>query len=157
MFYSFVMNTPFVTKSRSKLISGELASFHLGYVRHVSDEDYNSAFVVRDLSRDVSYRATSSDLMVTRGGCGNRPWQQVEIYIPRGRTGHMVLEDFNDRDERDDVENFMAVLSEMQREFDKRNGLMAKLLGWLKDPVAKIILLAGVVYAMVTIFVLVAG
>ncbi|AXN57825.1 hypothetical protein [Acinetobacter phage ABPH49] len=157
MFYSYTMNTPFVTKSHPKLLDGDLITFSGGYIRHITDEDYNNTFVVRDLSRDVSYRASSADLIVTRGGDGNRPWQQLKIVVPRTRAGHMVLNDFPDEDDRDDVANFIEVLSEMQREYDKRNGVMSKLLGLMKDPVAKIILLAGLVYAMVTVFVLVAG
>ncbi|URC22213.1 hypothetical protein CHUUTOTORO_01280 [Serratia phage vB_SmaM-ChuuTotoro] len=157
MFYSFVMNTPFVTQTHVKLIRGDLVSFSSGYVRHTIDENYNNRFIVRDLRRGVSYIATSTSLTVTRGEEGQRPGQQLVIKTPRNRTGYMALRDFSKEDDREDVGNFIAVLSEMQLEHDRANGVVSKLLSWTSDPVMKVILLAGVLYAMVTVFVLVAG
>lgn len=157
MFYSFVMNTPFVTQTHVKLLRGDLVSFNSGYVRHAIDEDYNNRFIVRDLRRGVSYVATSTSLTVTRGVDGQRPGQQLVIKTPKNRTGYMALRDFHKEDDREDVGNFIAVLSEMQLEYDRANGVVSKILRWTRDPVMKIVLLAGIVYAMVTVFVLVAG
>ena len=157
MFYSYVIKTPFVVKEKQKLLEGAILEVGDGYIRHTIDDDFNSIFTIRNRGLDVSYRATSTTLAVTRGSAGRRPNQQILIVIPQERSGQLVLSDFRDQDEREDVENFLCTLSEMQKDYDRREGIMKKLEIWIKDPVAKIILFAGVVYAMVTVFVLFAG
>jgi hypothetical protein len=157
MFYSYLIKSSFISSCLPEITSGALFEFSMGYVRHIIEDNGSCSFVIRDRSRDVVYRASSDQLVVSRGESGHRPHQQIKIQIPKRRTGTMVLLDFLDLDERKDVENFINVCKDMEREHERRSGMKSMISAFFKDPVGKIILIAGLVYAMVTVFVLIAG
>lgn len=154
MFYAFVIKFSMVKENLSGLLRGKTLDFTNGYIRWLSEKNLENVFVVRDMDNDVSFRAKSQSLVVTRGG---DPLGKEVIISPRKRDGAIVLADFDDENQREDVREFLATLAGMQAEYDIRNGIINRLKRWFSDPMSKLVVAGGIVYGVITLYVLLAG
>ena len=150
MFYAFVIRFTMIKKNIAGLMRGKTLDFTNGYIRWISEKNLDNVFVVRDMENDVSFRAKAHSLVVTRGA---DPVGKVEIPAPRRRDGNIVLADFEE-EHREDVREFLATLGGMQAEYDIRNGILMRLKRWFSDPMSKLVVGAGLVYGIITLYVL---
>jgi hypothetical protein len=153
MFYAYVNQLPMVS-GNSGLFRGERFDFECGTIRLVKFAMvYEREFIVKDKRRDILYHVRQTGLELRRGKKGVPPYQIRHIKNQRYGKKFSPLAHKN-LDDRDDVKVFEDLIKEMCEEYRQRRSALSRFIRWTKDPVARIILTAGLVYGIVTALVL---
>lgn len=153
MFYAYVNQLPMVS-GNSGLFRGDRFVFKCGSIQLVKfNKVYEREFIVKDKRRDILYHVRQGGLELRRGKGGVPPYQIR--YIKNQRHGKKFSPlAHKDLDDRDDVMAFEDLIKEMCKEYQQRRSALSRFIKWIKDPVARIILTAGLVYGIVTALVL---
>lgn len=153
MFYDFVRNHALVANNWEALLTGDQISGKLGYVHLIRrDTISNRTLVIRDRIRNVVYNASGDKLMVISGE-GTAKARTVTLTSPVSQ-GQLTLSRFTDPDERRIISDLQTLLEKMYMEYKRKHGMVAQLKKWIKDPTARLFLIAASIYAILSLLVM---
>ena len=152
MFYTYVDQLPMVTDNLI-LIQGHRLHFNCGHIRKAkADQDGFRAYILYDRLRDVSYRVTKEGLWVEYG----EKFGYDSVFVESTRE-ELKYTPFAVSGEASEVNSFLVLIDRMVTENKRRRSIINRFRYFMKDPVSKVIIAAGVVYAIATVLVLVFG
>lgn len=152
MFYDYVKDLPLVSDNRI-LNRGGRMEFSVGHLRKAkADSKGFRAFILYDKLRDVSYRVTANGMLVEYG----ESYDYQRHFVDNPPDG-VKYTNFAVEGDAAEINSFIHLLDRMEEEYDDRRSLISRFKNFMKEPLGKIFLLIGVIYAIVTILVFVYG
>lgn len=147
MFYAYVRQLPMVD-GNLKLVRGDRIEYTSGSIR-LSKPDPRGfrAFVLEDKFRSVNYRIMEHGMLVEYPeGPEFVPNPEELKHTPFAVTGVAS-----------EVNSFLLLCNRLLTEYERKKSLRWRLRYFAQEPVGKLIIAVGIVYAITTMIVLVMG
>lgn len=152
MFYTYVDQLPMVSDNLI-LSQGRRFDFSTGYLRKakMNDEGFRD-LIIHDSSRNVTYRIKRTGMLIEYG-----PEQDyLKVFLKNSQMSTRYVP-FSANPSVYEVNSFLVLIAKMNEEYQKRNTFLLYLrYMFLKGP-RRVVLTAGVIYAIITLIVLVFG
>ncbi len=147
MFYTYVNQLPMV-EGNLRLSRGDRLNYSCGILRKSKpDSEGFRAFVLYDKARGVGYRINRNGMMV------EYPDHQVFVGSPE-ELKHTPFAVTGDEAE---INSFLLLCGRITEEHKHRQSFVNRLRYYTTEPVGKLILAGGFIYAIITLIVLIFG